>query len=181
MIFHGIVKNKALLLAQVNTGLILVEKERNNAQNRLNAKLDVMSVLLNEKTVFICPETNRISRIHISYGEGVVVKEKDAIVEKLTEYEEKISTMRWRLIEEKGMYKKKEVNNWEYINLLRMNLNSLKSVDAEIDLERGRIQGANQEFYMFHHINDVPWNEKGELLQTDEVERLKKINMIHGI
>ena len=51
----------------------------------------------------------------------------------------------------------------------------------DINVERAGIQGAEQEFYVFHHINDVPWDAWGELLQTEEVEKLKRINRVHGI
>lgn len=199
LIFHGIVKNKALLLAQVNTGLILVAKEKTNVQNRTKAKLDLMSVLLNNHSVFIFPETTwnfspnrlhlplnygfldvarktnipvvpvvmeytyhlcekkeRITRIHIRYGETFVVGEQEELVDKLEEFGERISTIRWELIEEKGLYKRNEMSNWEYINIMEDNLLNLKAVQADINMERIGIQGANQEFYVFHHINDVP-------------------------
>lgn len=41
LIFHGAETNKALLLAQVNTGLILVSRDQNKTENRINAKYDV--------------------------------------------------------------------------------------------------------------------------------------------
>lgn len=37
LIFHGAETNKALLLAQVNTGLILVSRNQENVENRINA------------------------------------------------------------------------------------------------------------------------------------------------
>lgn len=224
MIFHSAETNKALLMAQINTGLILITKNKSNFQHRVNAKLDMMSVLMNGHSVWFCPETawnlspnrlhlpinigvldiaqkievpivpmvieytydstevkEKITRIHIRYSEKITVKEDDNLFEKLEEYEEKISTIRWQLIEEKGVFRRCETSNWEYINFVKGNLKNLELGKIDINRERNGIQGANQEFYKFHHINDVSWNEKGELLQTDEMERLKKINMIHGI
>ena len=71
--------------------------------------------------------------------------------------------------------------NDEYINFMKGNLRNLKMGKINIDRERMGIQGATQEFYVFHHINDVSWNEQGELLRTKEVERLKMINVQNGI
>ena len=224
LIFHGIVKNTMLLLAQINTGLILVTKERGNHVHRLNAKLDAISVLLNGHSVFICPEVTwnlspnklhlpcnfwfvdiaqkanrpivpvvmeytydttskkeRITRIHIRYGESIWVSEQDKLMDKLEEYKEKISTIRWELIEEKGLFSRRNISNMEYVNFIKGNLNNLKMGQIDINREREGIQGSNEEFYKFHHINDVPFNENGELLETEEVRRLKKINRNHGI
>lgn len=126
-------------------------------------------------------ENERITHIHICYGETISLNEKDKLVDKLEEYKERISTIRWSLIEKKGLFNRSETTNWEYIDFMKANLRNLSSVDADINLERTGIQGADQEFFHFHHINDVPWNEKGELLGTEETERLKKINLLHGI
>lgn len=224
LIFHGIVKNTMLLLVQINTGLILVTKERLNHVQRLNAKLDVISVLLKGHSVFICPEVTwnlspnklhlpcnfgfvdiaqktsrpiipvvmeytydttsekeRITRIHIRYGESIWVSEQDKLIDKLEEYKEKISTIRWELIEEKGVFSRTNISNMEYVNFIKGNLNNLKMCQIDINREREGIQGSNEEFYKFFHINDVPFSENGELLETEEVKRLKMINKIHRI
>ena len=39
------------------------------------------------------------------------------------------------------------------------------------------IQGSNDEFYVFHHLNDVAFDEQGNLLGTAEAERLKRIGL----
>ena len=224
LIFHSAETNKALLLAQLNTGLILVTKDKNNLANRINAKLDMISVLMKGHSVYICPETawnlspnrlhlplnygfldvarktkvpvvpmvieytydtatdkERIVGVHIRYGKAIVVTENDKLAEKLDEYKEIVSTIRWQLIEEKGFFLRREMLNDEYINFMKGNLRNLKMGKINIDRERMGIQGATQEFYVFHHINDVSWNEQGELLRTKEVERLKMINVQNGI
>lgn len=224
ILFHGVETNKALLLAQINTGLILVTKNKANMQHRTNAKLDAISVLLNGHSIFICPETTwnlssnrlhlpvnfgfidiakkanapivpmvieytydsskekeRITQVHIRYGRTIGVKEQDSLLEKLSEYQDKISTMRWELIEEKGIFSRGNISNYEYINYVKGNLKNLKLGKIDTNRERNGIYGVNQEFYLFHHINNVPWNAQGDLLETDEVERLKQINRIHGI
>ena len=43
------------------------------------------------------------------------------------------------------------------------------------DVERSSIRGASDDFYLFHHINDVPFNEKGELMETEESIRLARL------
>lgn len=224
LIFHSAETNKALLMSQVNTGLILVTKNKTNFENRMGAKLDAISVLLRGHSIYICPETawnlspnrlhlplnygfldmaqkadvpvvpmvieytydttsekERITRVHIRYGEAITVKVTDSYVDKLEEYKEKISTIRWELIEEKGVFSRKDISNYEYIHFVKGNLKNLQLGKVSIERERAGIYGANQDFYVFHHINDVPWDERGEWLGTEEEERLKLINLKQGI
>ena len=123
----------------------------------------------------------RVTNVHIQYGETIVVGENDNILDKLEEYKEKISTMRWNLIEEKGIFKRESISNMDYINYVKGNIKNLKMGKIDINIERVGIQGQEQDFYKFQHINDVSWDEWGELRQTDEVERLKQINRRHKI
>lgn len=224
LIVHGAETNKALLAAQLNTGLILVTKNKENGKKRINAKLDMMTVLLRGHSIWICPETawnlspnrlhlpinwgfldvaqktgkpivpmvmeytydtssdkEKITHIHIRYGEPIVVTEHDKFEDKLEEYKEKIATIRWDLIEEKGFFSRGDISNMDYINYLKGNFRNLAIGKINRDVEKNGIQGASQEFYQFHHINDVPWDAWGELCQTDEVERLKRINRVHKI
>lgn len=224
LIVHGAETRKALLLAQLNTGLILVTKKKENRRSRINSKLDMMTVLLKGYSIIIFPETTwnlspnllhlpfnygfldvaqktgkpvvpmvieytyntskpieRITNVHIRYGKPIVVGENDNILDKLEEYKERISTMRWNLIEEKGIFKRDSISNVDYINYVKGNIKNLKMGKIDINTERTGIQGQEQEFYEFQHINDVPWDEWGELRQTDEVERLKQINRKYKI
>lgn len=224
LIVHGAETNKVLLLAQLNTGLVLVTKKKENIKRRMCAKFDMMTLMLMGHSILICPETawnlspnrlhlpinwgfldiaqktgvpvvpmvmeytydtssdkERITHIHIRYGEPIEITENDRIVDKLEEYKEKISTMRWELIEEKGLFTRSEIANTDYINYVKGNLRNLEMGKIDINVERAGIQGASDEFYVFHHINDVPWDAWGELRQTDEVEKLKRINRIHRI
>lgn len=224
LIVHGAETNKALLLAQVNTGLILVTKNKEKKESRINSKLDMMTVLLRGHSIIIFPETawnlspnrlhlpmnhgfmdvaqktskpvvpmvveytydtsgvkERITKIHIRYGEQIIVTENDRLEEKLLEFNEKISTMRWELISEKGLFTREEITNIDYINYVKGNFRNLEMGKIDINVERAGIQGANQEFYIFHHINDVPWDTWGVFKETDEVERLKRINVRQGI
>ena len=224
IILHGAEVSKALLLIQLNTGLILVSRNHSKTEHRINAKLDMMSLLLRGHSVYICPEgfwnlspnrlhlplnwgiidtaqktkvpivpviientydtssnKERITKTHIRYGKPIVVKETDDLIAKLEEYKEQISTIRWELIEEKGVYSRRDITNIDYINFVKGNLRNLELGKIDINVERAGIQGSNQEFYKFHHINDVPWDAWGELRGTEEAERLKRINRVYGI
>ena len=224
LIVHSVETNKALLLAQYNTGLILVTKKKENKISRFNSKLDMISVLQKGHSVIIFPETTwnlspnllhipfnygfldvaqktkkpvipmvieytydtsepkeRITKIHIRYGTPIIVEEMDNLLDKLEEYKEAISTIRWELIEKKGQFQRESISNTDYINYLIGNIKNLEFGKIDINVERAGIQGQEQEFYKFQHINDVPWDDWGELRQTEEVEKLKWINRIHRI
>lgn len=117
-----------------------------------------------------------ITKVHIRFGQAIYVKIDDDLGQKLTEYEEAVSTMRWELIEEKGLFHRNTISNWEYINFLKGNMRNLQMGGIDLDFERNHIWGADDDFYFFHHINDIPFDDEGNLLETDEVERLKRIN-----
>lgn len=123
----------------------------------------------------------KISKIHSRYGKPIYITQDDDIEEKLEEYKTAISTMRWELIEEKGTYSRKTVSNQDYINYLKGNYKNLKLGKLNVKMERDNIYAGNQEFYEFHHINDIPFDEEGNLLETEEVRRLTLINKKHGI
>lgn len=224
IIFHSAETNKLLLLAQVNTGLILVTKDKAKASNRINAKLDMMTVLSKGHSVFICPETawnlspnrlhlpvnfgfldvaqklgvpivpvvieytydsssekEKITRVHIRYGTALWVKQQESLFEKLEEYKESISTIRWELIEEKGLFSRRDITNHEYANYVKGNLRNLALGKIDINRENKGIYGGEQEFYKFYYINNVDTDEEGALLETAEMRRLKLINRLHGI
>ncbi len=221
LLHHGDV-NKFLIIAQLNTGLVLVSKKPENANSRINNKLDMIGILSKGHAVCWWPEgtwnlspnklilpmsygflevaqkagvsvvpmvieytydttlpKERITKAHIRYGKAIKVELQDSLKEKLHEYEEAVSTMRWELIEEKGLYQRKDISNLDYINFIKGNLSTLELGQASLEDERKAMRGANDEFYVFHHINDVPWDAWGELKGTEEVERLKRINRIH--
>ena len=118
-------------------------------------------------------EKEKITRIHVHDGKPIRIGRKDNTIEKLAEYSEAIATSRWELFEEKGLFKRSDVSNWDYINYLKGNYANLKFGKIDRVSEYKGIQGSNDEFYVFHHLNDVAFDEKGNLLGTAEVERLK--------
>lgn len=136
---------------------------------------------VHEYTYDTSSEKENIIKIHTRYGNPIYVSEEDDLLEKLIEYEEQISTIRYDLIEEKGIFKRNEINSFDYINYLKGNYNNLEFGKIDVNNERKYLFRSNEEFYKFHHINDIPFNEKGELLDTKEVIKLKTLNKKHNI
>lgn len=83
--------------------------------------------------------------------------------DKLNEYSEIISTLRWKLIEEKGLFHRKDISNMEYINFIEGNKKNLSFGGIDLNIERKLIWSADDEFYKFHHINDIPYDAGGVL------------------
>lgn len=136
--------------------------------------------VVTEFTYDTSTEKEKITKIHIRYGKPIYVSLMDDLSQKLSEYEEAISTMRWNLIAEKGVFERGKITNWDYINFLKGNLKNLSMKNSKvgikmIDHERRSLRGSGDDFYLFHHINDVPFNENGELLETEETIRLARI------
>ncbi len=115
-----------------------------------------------------------IKKIHTRYGKPIYVKERDDLSSLLKIYEEEISTIRWALLEENGVFCRSSIDNQEYIKFLRVNLKILKLGKIDINNERKHIYGSNKDFYHFYHINDVPYDEGGKLLETQEIINMKK-------
>lgn len=198
VILHNADVRKALLLAQLNTGLILVSKAEGKEENRRNAKLDMIKILRKGYSIMYYPEgawnlspnklhlpmrygfldiakkaeapivpmvseftydtsqeRERITKVHIRFGKPVTVGRTDNLKVKLLEYEERISTIRWELIEEKGIFPRNSVTYQEYVNYLKGNIRNLKLGKIDLDKERAGIFGYEDEFYRFHPINDL--------------------------
>ena len=130
-------------------------------------------------------DAGKITRMHIRYGKPIYVSITDDLGEKLEEYEEALSTLRWELMEEKGIFHRDQITNWDYINYLKGTYRALAQKNPKIgakgiaDIERRNLRGASDDFYLFHHINDVPFNEAGQLLDTEENIRLEKLFREH--
>jgi len=117
----------------------------------------------------------KITRIHSRFGKPIYITPQDDIKEKLAEYEEAISTMRWELIEEKGLYNREDLSNVEYINQVKSIYKTWEMANVDKNEERKTIYGYNDDFYLFHHINDIAFNENNELLETEYVRKLEKL------
>ncbi len=101
-------------------------------------------------------EKERVTKIHIKYGSPIHVNMEDDLQEKLQEYSAAISTMRWDLISEKGMFHRTDISLDEYSNFLKGNYRNLHFGKLNIDKERKNIFSANDEFYQYFPINDIP-------------------------
>lgn len=220
LLLHGAEVNKLLLLAQMNTGLVLVKKE--DKQNNLDAKLDMIRHLTDGHSIVYFPEGTwnlspnklhlpmrhgfldiarkanvpvvpvvheytydttgeriKIAKIHTRYGTPIYISPEDDIQEKLEEYEEAISTLKFELMEEKGLFRRDEVDNSEYAKFLKESHKNLALGQLDWDKETRSIFGAGND--PFHYINDVPVDESGEFVDTPEVKRLRLINQKNGI
>lgn len=142
------------------------------------SKVPIIPVV-HECTYDTSTEKENITKIHSKFGKPIYVKEEDDLLDKLKEYEESISTIRYELIEAKGLFKRSEIDNLDYINFLKGNYRNLKLGKLNLKRERDNIFEANNDFYKFHHINDIPFDKNGRLLETEEVRRLKRINAKH--
>ena len=109
-------------------------------------------------------EKECITKVHIRFGKVMYVKQQDDLKQKLDEYGEIVSTIRWELMEEKGLFCRDTISNKEYINYLKGNIQNLEMGGIDINFERAHIWGAGDDFYKFHHINDVPFDNRGQLL-----------------
>ncbi len=216
LLLHGAEVNKLLLFCQLNTGLILVKKE--DKTNNLNAKLDMVRLLLEGHSITYFPEgtwnlspnklllpiryglldiarkadvpiipvvheytysrvgsKQKITKIHSRYGKPIYISLSDNIEEKLQEYLEVMSSMIFELIEEKGLFERKDINNYDYIDFLKKSYKDLKLGKLDWGKERRNIYGAENAFYQFNHINDVPFDDNGNLLHTEESIRLERL------
>ena len=137
--------------------------------------------VVHEFTYDTSTEKEKITKIHSKFGKPIYVKENDNLFEKLEEYSEAISTMRYELIEEKGLEKRSSVSNMDYINFIKGNHKNLELGQLDLEKEFKYIYRNDPNFYEFHHINEVPFDENGEFLDTVEVQKLKRINQKHHI
>ncbi len=117
----------------------------------------------------------RIKSVHVRYGKPIYVMETDDSFQKMEEYSTVISTMRWELIEENGIVQREEVSNFQYMNYLKGIIRNLKNAGIDIEVEKQGIFGANDAFYLFHYLNAVNYNSKGEFEEPEHVKKLTKL------
>lgn len=124
----------------------------------LKAQVPVVPVV-HEYTYDTSTEKENITKIRSVYGKPIYVSESDSLEEKLEEYSEAVSTMRYELFVEDGIYKRRDILNRDYINFVKGNYRNLKLGKIDPVVERENIFGAKDDFYLFHHINEVPISE----------------------
>lgn len=218
---HTIILNSEVLstfykmVLSIN-GVVYVNKF--DKESKKKAKLEMMRLLLSEKSVTIFPESawnlspnklhlplymgfidmakktgkpiipvvqeyyydnskldgiERIKKVHVVYGNPIFVGQLDNPFEKLEEYSNQISTIRWDLISKNKSYKRNEISNYEYINFLKGCIRNLKNAGIDINVENAGIYGSKDDFYLFHHINSVDYDDNGNLLPTEYVRKLR--------
>lgn len=127
------------------------------------------------------PKKERITKIHTRFGKPIYVNGQDDLQEKLQEYKDNISTMRWEMIEENGLFKRRELSPTYYRDYVKANIKNLRAGGIDVNVERELLFGSQKDFYLFHHINDVPCDDNGCLQETQEQKRLRQINKEHNI
>lgn len=120
-------------------------------------------------------QTGKIEKIHTRYGKPIYITPEDNIHDKLEEYEDQISTMRFDLISERGVYHRTDINSFDYINFLKMSYKHLQIGKIDPQKEKSALFNAKDEHFLFQHINDVPFDENGNFLDTEETIRINKI------
>jgi hypothetical protein len=119
--------------------------------------------------------------VQSKYGKPIYVSESDDLQEKLAEYEESISSLKFQMIESNGIHRRDTISNEDYIKFLREMYKAIELSKVDKQKERACIFRAGEEFYQFFHMNDIPFDEFGNFLETDEVRRLLEIEQKNEI
>ena len=224
---HTILLNSVVLsnyyknILKIN-GVYFVDKR--NKQSMNNAKLEMIRLLLNDRSITLFPESawnlspnklilpirygvvdiakkskkpiipavikyyydegkldgkERIKVVKIRYGEPIFVHENDSLTEKMNQYIDWVSTTKWNLMEENGFVQRNSIDNQTYTNFLKASYKNLRDAGIDVDVERSGIFGANDDFYLFNHINDVPFSDDCKLLQTVYCRKLENIFQLY--
>lgn len=116
----------------------------------------------------------RIKGASVHYCDPIYVSESDNIIEKVQEYSDVVATVKWNMIEKKGIYKRDEISNSEYINFLEGNLRNLKEAGSDINTEQKTIFGYDSEPNLYQHVNAIPYNENGEFISAEKTKYFYK-------
>ena len=119
---------------------------------------------------------SHVKSVHVRFGKAIFVNYNDDILEKLMEYDEIFSTIRWDLIEEKGLKNRKDISNKIYTDYIKARIRDWRIPNNDILEERKQVYRNNDDFYLFHHVNDVDFDENDNLLPTEYVRKLNKIH-----
>jgi len=122
---------------------------------------------------------SHIESVHIRFGRQVCVSPRDDLITKLEEFDEVFSTIRWQLIEEKGWFKRSEISNKLYTDYIKARIRDWRIPNNSIYEERKQVYLANDDFYLFHHVNDVDFDLNDNLLPTEHVRKLSLIHNKH--
>lgn len=110
------------------------------------------------------------------YGKPIYVSHNDNLLEKLEEYKEQISTMKWLILEDKGVYSRKDITTSDYTDYVNYELNNLKKGGISIDKETENLWDYDNEFYDYFPINIVPIDKNGELISFNGLKKIRERN-----
>ncbi len=116
-----------------------------------------------------------VKSVTLVFGKPIYVDIFDNPYEKYEEFDEEFSTIRWKLIEQKGLFKRSNISNKLYTNFLKTRENDWKIPGNHMYEEREHVYGNKDEFYLFNYVNDVLFDKDDQLLETPYVRKLKKL------
>ena len=116
-----------------------------------------------------------VKSVDICYGKPIYVGLTDDRIEKLQDFDEEFSTIRWNLIEKKGKFCRKGIPKEYYPNFIKTRIRDWKIPGNDIYEERKQIYKHDDDFYLFNHVNDVDFDEDNNLLETEHVRFLNEL------
>lgn len=120
-----------------------------------------------------------VDSCHVEFGNPIYVRYNDSTELKKEELSEQFASIRWKLIEQKGQFAREFISNQEYINYVLSRIDGWKQINVKIDDERKVIKGYGSEPYAFSFINDVSFDEYGNLLLPKETIKIINLNETH--
>lgn len=111
-------------------------------------------------------QKGKIEKCIVRFGQPINVGYSDNISSKKEELKEAFSTLRYNIIENKGIYKRSEISEQEYTNYLVSKLKTFESVNSSYEQECNSIYGVNDYFYTMFPINAVNVTKTKKLLKT---------------
>ncbi len=120
-----------------------------------------------------------VKSCELRFGTPVYVKYDDDISIKKEELSEQLATMRWDLIEQKGLYSRESITEQEYINYILSRRDSYQKAKVKESDELKALKGYGEEIYLFSYINAIDFDSDGHLLVPQEVRKLDSINSLH--
>jgi len=100
-------------------------------------------------------ENNKVKKCFVHFGYPIKVEYDDNKLEKKEELRESFATIRYNLIEKKGLYSRNSINESEYIDYLTSKLKLLELVHSSYEIEEKSIYDYNNEFYQYFPLNAV--------------------------
>lgn len=135
----------------------------------ISRKMQVPIVPLVQEYFYENLDTNQKGKIEkciVRFGQPINVSYNDSTLAKKEELKESFSTLRYDIIENKGIHKRSEISNQEYINYLLTRLKTFESVNSSYEQECNSIYGIDDYFYTMFPINAVNVEETKILLKT---------------